>query len=437
MGRELFGTDGVRGIAGEYPLDEDGSFRIGKAVGMQFAQSGQKVVIGRDPRQSSEVIASNVIKGLNYVGVDVVSVGVIPTPGVALITREHDEFVAGIMITASHNPYQYNGVKVFDNNGDKLSDDIEAKLNALIESEVNQRGNGESYENSEFIKKYEDFLVNSAGEIRLEGLKIIIDSANGAASGISKNIFERLGAKVEAIFNEPNGTNINQGCGATDVNVLQKKVVEGNYDLGIALDGDADRIIMVDSSGREVKGDYIMYILAVERQLNGVVATIMSNLGFQNALEKLDIDLIRTKVGDRYVLEGLNKSGYKLGGEQSGHIIFTDLLKTGDALLAAIQTVCSVKRSGKSLANWCDEVNLLPQSIVNIPVKDKTLMDRPSVIEFLNLKTKELADKGRVFIRASGTEPLVRVMVESDDAEKLANSISKELEAILETEAVK
>lgn len=437
MGRELFGTDGVRGIAGDFPLDDDGSLRIGKAVGMQFAELGQTVVLGRDPRQSSDPIADKIIEGLNYVGVNVVTVGVLPTPGVAYLTREHDEFVAGIMITASHNPYQYNGVKVFDKNGDKLPDNIEAKLNALIESEVEQRGAGNTVQKTDLVNEYKAFLIKTAGDINLQGMRIVLDSANGAASGISKDIFETLGAEVDAIFNEPNGTNINEGCGATDVTVLKQKVIEGKYDLGVALDGDADRIIMVDGSGREVKGDYIMYILAVERKLSGVVATIMSNLGFQHALEELGIDLIRTKVGDRYVLEGLNKSGYKLGGEQSGHIIFTDLLRTGDALLAAIQTICSVKRSGKTLAAWCDEVNLLPQCIVNLPVNDKLVMETKSVKEFISNKTLELNTNGRLFIRASGTEPLIRVMVEANDAERLAESISEELKIIINNESSK
>lgn len=432
MSRELFGTDGVRGLVGDFPLNQDGMTKIGRAVGTHFAESGQSVVLGSDPRQSSADLVEYLTQGLNEVGVNVVNAGILPTPGIAYLAREHDEFVAGIMITASHNPYTYNGVKVFDKNGDKLSDETETKLNELITNGVPDRGRGSHQIDESLAGQYEDFLVNSANGLKLNKLSIAVDSANGAASGIAQRVFDRLGASVTPMFDQPDGININEGCGATDVKKLSEEVASRKLSLGVAVDGDSDRLFLVDERGREVKGDYILYILAVSNDLPGIVATVMSNIGFESSLTKKGIKLVRTKVGDRYVLEGLDKTGYKLGGEQSGHIILPDLLKTGDALLAAVQTLKAISTSGKSLAEWCDEVELLPQSIVNIPLQDKSLLDNPKVTEFVNRKAEELGDKGRLFVRASGTEHLGRVMVEAPDAEKLAQEIASELKELVE-----
>lgn len=431
MSRELFGTDGVRGLVGDFPLNQDGMTKIGRAVGTHFAQAGQAVVVGSDPRESSNDLVEYLTHGLNEVGVNVVNAGILPTPGIAYLAREHDEFVAGIMITASHNPYTYNGVKVFDKNGNKLPDETEALLNSLITNGVPDRGRGSHHADEKLIGRYEDFLVSSAEGTKLNMLSIAVDSANGAASGLAQRVFERLGASVTPLFNQPDGKNINDGCGATDVKKLSREVVANKLSLGVAVDGDSDRLFLVDEQGREVKGDYILYILAVSNNLPGVVATVMSNIGFESSLTKQNVKLVRTKVGDRYVLEGLAETGYKLGGEQSGHIILPDLLKTGDALLAAVQTLKAVGASGKSLAQWCDEVELLPQSIVNIPLQDKTLLDRPEVHDFVTKKTNELGEKGRLFIRASGTEHLGRVMVEAPEAEHLAQQIAYELKDLV------
>lgn len=432
MSRALFGTDGVRGIAGDFPLDQDGATKIGRAVGTHFAQPGQSIVLASDPRESSADLVHYVSEGLNQVGVDVVYIGVLPTPGLAYITRENTQFVAGVMITASHNPKEYNGIKVFDGNGDKLSDEVETRLNMLIDNGVTDREKGETTQDTQLVKTYEDFLVNCAGEFRLDGVKLAVDSANGAASGISQRVFERLGAEVTSLFDNPDGKNINDKCGATDTKALQATVVEQKLDLGIALDGDADRLVMVDNQGREVRGDYILYVLTISGGLKGVVVTVMSNLGFSQTLEKQGVKVERTAVGDRYVLEGLAKTGYLLGGEQSGHIILYDILKTGDGLLAAVKTVKAVVESDRTLAEWCDEVELLPQALVNIPLSDKSLLEAPKIKDYLAGVTQEFGSNGRVFIRPSGTEPLARVMVEAPGAEDKAQQIATQLQKLLD-----
>jgi phosphoglucosamine mutase len=430
MNRELFGTDGVRGLAGEYPLDEAGARRIGMAVGTHFAEPGQQILIGCDTRESSASLVEQVSAGLQATGVNVISVDVLPTPGLAYLTGQ-GEFVAGVMITASHNPYQYNGIKVFDGHGHKLTDETEAILNKLTIDGVAERGSGSSSAKSDLVQQYEDFLIDTADGLDLAGLPIAVDCANGAASGLAERVFERLGAVVTPLFDQPDGRNINDHCGATDISGLQQTVTAKQLELGIALDGDADRLIMVDERGREVKGDYLLYLLAVVRQTNGVVATVMSNLGFELALQKRGIALKRTDVGDRYVLEGLRETGYKLGGEQSGHIIFPLVLSTGDGLLAAVQTLRAVQTSHKSLAEWCDEVELLPQALVNIPLIDKSLLERPAVQEFIAAQTDQLAGQGRILIRPSGTEPLARVMVEAADAQVVAERIAEQLKELL------
>lgn len=431
MGRELFGTDGVRGIAGEYPLDVAGSKSIGRAVGTHFAEPGNKVVIACDTRESSTTLVTDIAAGLNSVGVDVVSAGVMPTPGLAYTTRQNDEFVAGIMITASHNPHQFNGIKVFDRHGDKLSDETETRLNTLIVEGVPDRANGNSIVNTQLGGDYEDFLVASAGDTNIRGLSLAIDTANGAASGLAQRVFERLGASVTPLFDEPDGRNINDHCGATDTKTLSNKVTSDGLNLGIAVDGDADRIMLVDDQGRQLNGDHVLYILAVADKLPGVVATVMSNLGAEQSLASQGIKMERVAVGDRYVLEGLKASGYRLGGEQSGHIIMPELLATGDALLAAVQVLRAVQVTGKSLAQWYDEVELLPQALVNIPMADKASLDRAEVKSFLTEQTAMLEGKGRLLIRPSGTEPLARVMVEADDAQNLAESIAKQLKEVI------
>jgi phosphoglucosamine mutase len=431
VNRNLFGTDGVRGIAGDYPLDDDGAKRIGAAIGSYFGKPGQAIVIGCDPRRSSAQLVAKVSEGLLETGVNVLSAGVLPTPGLAYLTREGD-FAAGVMITASHNPYEYNGVKCFDSNGGKLNDEIESKLNELIENGAESHEKGEMTSDETLIQKYEAFLVDSVGDMNLNGMKIAVDSANGAASGVAARVISSLGADVMPLFDKPDGININQDCGATSTNALSQAVVNGGYDLGIALDGDADRLALIDNQGRPLNGDYILYILAVSGGLEGIIATVMTNQGAENCLKQKGIKVVRVQVGDRYVLDGLKETGWSVGGEQAGHIIINNLLATGDGLLAAIQTLKAVAESGKSLAQWRDEVQLLPQALVNVPLQDKTLLKKPKVKDFLEKQSKQLESKGRLLIRPSGTEPLVRVMVESEGAQEIAERIAAELKTLLE-----
>lgn len=432
MSRELFGTDGVRGLYGQYPVDRSGAERIGRAVGVRFAEAGQRIVVGRDPRESSEELAEALAAGLAAVGVNVTLAGVLPTPGLAYLTKQGGDFVAGVMITASHNPYEYNGFKVFDGNGDKLPDGSEAELNGLIEQTVSDRGiAGQITNDGQLVKLYEDFLTGSAPGLDLKGLKLAVDTANGAASGIAGKVFKRFGAEVRALFDKPDGRNINDGCGATNTAALKAAVIDGRLDLGIALDGDADRVMLVDNRGREVNGDHLLYLLAVTGRLDGIVATVMSNLGLEQALERHGIKLERVQVGDRYVLEGLKRTGFRLGGEQSGHIVFPELLKTGDGLLSAVQTVKALAGSGRSLEQWRDEVELLPQTLVNFTLADKSALSRPEVKEFIKSETEKLSGRGRLLIRPSGTEPLARVMVEAPDAETAAKRIAEELKKLV------
>ncbi|HZL08099.1 MAG TPA: phosphoglucosamine mutase [Candidatus Dormibacteraeota bacterium] len=431
MGRDLFGTDGVRGLVGQYPLDQAGAEQIGRAVGMYFAEAGQRILIASDPRESSAELVASLILGLTTVGVNVTTVGVIPTPGLAYLAREDGEFVAGVMVTASHNKYEYNGIKVFDGNGDKLTDAIETELNSLIKSTIEARSSGTATENSTLAQAYEDFLVSSAGGLKLDGLHLAVDSANGAASGLAERVFNRLGAQVTALFDKPDGKNINAGCGATDTKALAETVVSNKLAAGIALDGDADRVMLVDEQGRQLTGDHLLYILAVSNKLDGVVGTVMANLGLDLAFKGQGIKFDRAKVGDRYVLEDLEQTGFRLGGEQSGHIIFPELLKTGDGLLAAVQTLLAVANSGKSLAEWRDEIKMVPQALVNIPLEDNSQLERPEVKAFLQEQTEALGAAGRLLIRPSGTEPLARVMVEAPDAQKTAQQIAERLQELL------
>ncbi len=430
-GRELFGTDGVRGLAGKYPLDPVGAMKIGMAVGTHFAKPGQRIVLGNDPRESSAGLVKALVEGLTAVGVHVTQVGIIPTPGLAYLTREGRDFVAGVMVTASHNPYEYNGVKVFDKHGGKLTDKAEAILNKLIVQGTPERTAGKSDADNGLVRAYEDFLVNSAEGYKLDDLSLAIDSANGSASGLAARVFTRLKAQVTALFNQPDGRNINQGCGATDTKALSERIVSDQLALGVALDGDADRLMLIDEQGRELNGDHILYILALAGGLQGVVLTAMSNLGVENALKAHSIDVRRVGVGDRYVLEGLRETGYSLGGEQSGHIILADRLATGDALLAAVRTLAAVKASGKSLAQWRDEVPMLPQTLINIPLVDKNLLEKPEVVAYIKHETQDLGDKGRLLIRPSGTEPLARVMVEAADAQERGDRIASKLAELL------
>jgi phosphoglucosamine mutase len=430
MNDQLFGTDGVRGLANDYPLNSDGCYAIGRAVGVHFAELGQSMVIACDTRESSPRIVQDITRGINSTGVDSVSVGNLTTPGLAYITKNNDQFQAGIMVTASHNLFQYNGVKVFDKNGNKLSSDVEQLLNKLIKDGVDRNGEGLRSESPSLIDAYEDFLVESVADHSLE-FKLAVDSANGSSSGLAEKVMNRLGNKVVALHDKPDGKNINEKCGATDTKSLSDIVLNDKLDLGIAFDGDADRVIFIDDTGREVKGDYLLYVLALCNGFTGVVATVMSNVGFEMALKDKGIDLKRTAVGDHNIIEELAETGYKLGGEESGHIVLPDLLNTGDGLLAAVQILKDLKESGKKLSEWCNEVKLVPQALVNIEHANKEALNNSEVVDFIADQSRLLGNNGRLLIRPSGTEPLVRVMVEAEGAQSKAEEIANKLKDLI------
>ena len=434
MSSQLFGTDGIRGPAGAYPLDDAGMTQIGKAVGEYFTMPGESVLVGWDPRESSEGLAASLINGLSSMAVDVRKLGIIPTPGLAYLTTQLG-VRAGIIITASHNPYADNGVKIFTANGRKLSDKDQAGINEEIDKTISERGPGRTSDDPKALGTYESFLVSCAAGASFKGLRIAIDTANGATSGIAARVFEALGAKVTPLSDKPDGRNINVECGATDTRALQAAVQQQGLDAGIALDGDGDRVILVDGKGRELTGDHLLYILAVAGKQNGVVATIMSNQGLETGLKANGIELERTAVGDRSVLEGMDKTGFRLGGEQSGHIIISEYSPTGDGLLAAIRILALVTASGKPLDVWHDEMTLVPQALVNIPFADKNLLERPDIKAFIDEQIAALDSEGRLNIRPSGTEPKVRVMVEAPDAEERAQVIADQLAKLAETGA--
>jgi phosphoglucosamine mutase len=430
MNRELFGTDGIRGPAYEWPLNKSGAEQIGRAIGTQFAQEGEHVVLGYDTRESSPMLAKALTEGLNASGVHVDDLGVVPTPGLAYTTAK-TEARAGVMITASHNPAPDNGIKVFGPEGRKLSDATEAELNDRIMSTIPDRNiRGDHHKAWRRVNDYRRFLANTI-EGNLKGMTIALDTANGAASGIAGQLFGYLGANVGTFFDKPDGRNINDGCGATDTEALQDAVYTGHYDMGFAFDGDADRLIAVDEKGRKLNGDHILYILAKTLDYDAVVATQMTNMGMEQALRQEGRILHRTDVGDRYVLEGMAETGARLGGEQSGHIIIADKLWTGDGMLAAVQLARAVRDSPMSLAEWYDQVPMLPQSIVNIDTPHKHRVGEAHIVDYVTAQNKALASAGRLNVRASGTQNQVRVMVESADARERAESIAATIGQLL------
>lgn len=441
MGK-LFGTDGVRGIANK-ELTNELAYRLGRAGAYVLTKGKEKakIVIGKDTRISGDMLEAALLAGICSVGVDVVSAGMVPTPAVAYLTRKY-QADAGVVISASHNPVEYNGIKFFNSQGYKLNDDIEKEIEdiALGEKEIEYNPTGDkvgkkiTIENA--IKDYTNYLKGSI-DVDFSGLKIAVDCGNGAVSEAAPLLLKELGAEIEVINNTPNGTNINVQCGSTYPGKVQSLVVETGSDVGISFDGDADRLIAVDEQGNIIDGDFIMGIcgthLKKHGKLNGntVVATVLSNMGLDICLMERNIDIIKTKVGDRYVLEEMIEKGYSLGGEQSGHIIFLDYNTTGDGLLAALQLISVVKKSNKKLSELAGIMKTLPQVQVNAKVdnskKKKYLEDDVIKNEIKSLKEK-FKGEGRVLIRPSGTEPLVRVMIEGKDKvkiTKLAEDLAK------------
>jgi phosphoglucosamine mutase len=441
LGKQLFGTDGIRGVAGEYPLDPATVFAFGVALGKdvaKHAESNPEVLIGADTRESGGWIAELVAGGLESQGVRVRFAGVITTPGVAYLTRT-GAFVAGVMISASHNPYQDNGLKVFGHSGFKLPDaeehEIEQEILRLREQGA-QPVSAKLKIEEELDRKYLEFLLSTL-QGRLEGTRIVLDCGNGASYRLAPELFRRAGAEVTAIGVEPNGRNINLGCGALHVEQLRQEVVAAGADFGAAFDGDADRAIFVSASGKIVDGDCVLLVCGRALRESGhlpgqtVVSTVMSNLGLERALEADGIRMVRTPVGDKYVLEEMVRLGAALGGEQSGHVIFREHSTTGDGMLTALMLFGIARRAGKGLDELTADLKVYPQRLVNVRVKEKkALVDLPAVAEEIRQVEAAFAGTGRVLVRFSGTEPLARVMVEGPDLERVESFSERIADAI-------
>ena len=426
--RKYFGTDGIRGIAGE-SLTADLSFKVGKALGKLLTEKKEhpKVVIGRDTRISCDMIEQALTAGLTSTGVNVMTVGTIPTPAISYLTKTI-ETDSGIMISASHNPYQDNGIKIFGPDGFKLTDEEELEIESLIDNSEQIKNAsfekiGKVYSGNELTQKYIQHIKQSiSGD--LSNIKIALDCANGATTGVAPFIFGDLEADIETIGCQPNGININDNVGSTKIETISKFVKENNVDVGFAFDGDGDRVLAVDAKGHVVDGDKIMFILAKhlkeqgELKDNMVVSTVMSNIGFYKAIEENGLQSVKTAVGDRYVVEEMRKNDYSLGGEQSGHIVMMNYATTGDGILTAVKLADIIKTSGKSLEELASEVNIYPQKLVNIKVVDKkTAMEDSEILAECEKVEKELEGNGRILLRASGTENLIRVMVEASSNE--------------------
>jgi phosphoglucosamine mutase len=443
----LFGTDGVRGLANR-DITSESALKLAQAaaivLGEQARARGQKpiAVIGRDPRISGEFLAAAISAGLASSGVDVFDAGVIPTPATSFLTADLDADF-GVMISASHNPAPDNGIKFFSRGGHKLDDAVEDAIEKALSAKPLTPIGAEIGHVKEFADAKSRYLVHLQGTLpnSLKGIKVVVDCANGAASDLAPKAFHDAGAEVVVIGNEPDGYNINLGCGSTHLSALQAAVVEHGADIGIAHDGDADRTLAVDATGAIVDGDQIMAILAVAAKSRGdlsrntLVATVMSNLGLKIAMKQAGIEMIETKVGDRYVLEVIREGGYTLGGEQSGHLIFARHATTGDGILTGLQLLAQMSSTGKSLQELASAMKVYPQVLINVPEVDKSKVNSdPELQKVVQEAKTELGETGRVLLRASGTEPLVRVMVEAQDAgtaqswaERIARVVEKQL----------
>jgi len=431
MARKYFGTDGIRGKVGEYPITADFLLKLGWAAGQVFSNEGHNfVLVGKDTRISGYMFESALEAGLTAAGVDIHLLGPMPTPGIAYLTRTL-RASAGIVISASHNPYYDNGVKFFSVQGTKLPDDIEEKIEHYIDAPmttVDSSKLGKARRLNDAAGRYIEFCKASIPtRLEFSAMKIVVDCAHGATYHIAPHVLRELGADVIVIGAEPNGLNINQGCGATKPDKLVASVLENKADFGIALDGDGDRLVMVDHKGEIVDGDELIYIIAKSRQDAGkmsgpVVGTLMTNLGMEYGLKNLGIELLRAKVGDRYVLEMLSAHNGILGGENSGHIICLDRTTTGDGIIAALQIMAEMHDSGHTLNELKSGMQKYPQVLVNVKTAKKMTSEADAMIQkAVKAVEDKLGDKGRVLLRASGTEPLIRVMVEGEDATEVEN----------------
>ena len=431
MSRKYFGTDGVRGKVGEHPITPQFVMHLGYAAGKVLAGSsdmrGERpgVLIGKDTRISGYMLESALEAGLIAAGIDVYLAGPVPTPAVAYLTRAL-RLQAGIVISASHNPYEDNGIKFFSGRGTKLPDDTERAIEAELDNPMQTNasdGLGKAKRIDDAVGRYIEFCKSTFPcELDLRGMKIVVDSAHGATYHIARHVLHELGADVVAIGAQPDGRNINDGYGATAPANLQKAVIEHHADIGIALDGDGDRLIMTDGAGQLYDGDQLLYVIAKHRQKlgtlhGGVTGTLMTNLAFEHAMQRLGIPFLRAKVGDRYVMESLQQQGWQLGGENSGHIICLDKHSTGDGIVSALQVLHALRANGQSLAEAAGDLLMYPQLLINVRVTGKAagLLELRAVKDAVAEAEAALDGKGRVLLRPSGTEPLLRVMVEGED----------------------
>ena len=427
MVRKYFGTDGIRGTVGQHPITADFMLKLGYAAGKVLTRDTKvkkRVLIGKDTRVSGYMFEAALESGLIAAGVNVDMLGPMPTPAIAYLTRAF-RASAGIVISASHNPVADNGIKFFSADGYKLPDEVELEIERLIDEPLTTNDSfnlGKARRISDATGRYVEFCKGSLpSQFNLTGLKIVLDCANGATYNAAPKVFKELGAQVITMANEPNGFNINDQCGSTYMEGVCARVVEEKADFGIALDGDGDRVLFSDANGEVVDGDELIYIIAQHRHqsadgCNGVAGTLMSNLGMELALKDLGIPFLRTKVGDRYVVEALKENGWNLGGEGSGHVLCSDLNTTGDGIVAALQVIRAISDSGKTLAELKTGMQKFPQIMINVRLAEKVDISNNSAINSAVADAeKKLAGRGRVLLRPSGTEPLIRVMAEGDD----------------------
>ena len=448
MSRRYFGTDGIRGRANKFPMTADIAMKVGMAAGMSFQRGKHRhrVVLGKDTRLSGYMIENAMVSGFCAAGMDVFLLGPIPTPAVAMLVRSLRADI-GVMISASHNPYYDNGIKLFGPDGYKLSDEIETRIEALVDQEIeialaDADALGRAKRVDGVHDRYLEFAMRTLPRsMSLSGLRIVVDCANGAGYKVAPAALWELGAEVIAINDEPNGFNINQDCGSTSPEALSAKVHEVRADIGIALDGDADRMVIVDETGALVDGDQIMAMIAESWSQNGrlagggVVATVMSNLGLERFLDGIGLQLHRTQVGDRYVVEHMRAHGLNIGGEQSGHIVLSDFSTTGDGLVSALQVLACIKRAGKPVSEIAKKFEPVPQLLKNVRFSGGKPLENGSVKAAIEDARNRLGKAGRLVIRPSGTEPLIRVMAEGDDSTLVETVVNDLVDVISEAKS--
>jgi phosphoglucosamine mutase len=438
MSRKYFGTDGIRGTVGQEPLTAEFALRLASAAARVLAPNGGTVAIGKDTRVSGYMFESALEAGFVAAGMDVILLGPLPTPGIAYLTRSTGADL-GVVISASHNSFEDNGIKFFDRQGRKLSDEIERDIEARLSEPAITRSSellGRATRMDTARTSYQWFCLSSVPQnLNLDGMKIVIDCSNGAGYKVAPRVLTELGANLVPIGCSPNGRNINAHCGSTHPELLQTTVTGVGADLGIALDGDGDRLLMVDHEGNLIDGDQLLFVVANSRHRDGnlqgpVVGTLMSNLGLEKSLRSRGIEFMRANVGDRYVLEMLREHNGILGGETSGHLICLDKTTTGDGLISALQVLTEVRESGKTLAELVAPMPKFPQTMVNVRIAGKTDLASPAITAAVSAVEQQLGDRGRVVLRASGTEPLIRVMVEGEDASEVETLASQLAEAV-------